>query len=230
MSSSPELHTQPDQATQQWLRERHATRLGHYRHWRRNLQSVDTPFELVHSAWRSTKLDSATPDERATVSFSELSDMDASLCTLTGMDVLETIYEHIHHEPERPASFGPDFVYRAMASIGRMYYDWQEMQRWTTIDYIYTRYYDPAQIRRTSYATVPPESKEVDRRMVMTTMTRLADPATQLCSPYDRRQLLGMPAVLDAIADGYAILQAVEGGTPYDQQQGYATETIHWHV
>jgi hypothetical protein len=183
----------------------------------------------MHDAWRSLGRD----DDRARKHYAELVMGDKMLCALTGLDILESVYEHANLEPAPMGqTFGPAFVYRAMQEVFTRYYIYTNMMK-AREEGVFTD--GPSVIMGDgteyfSYGQMPSRYKEVDRRMVMVGMTDLAEADTTLVSSELREELLQRETVQHAIADGRAILRAAQVGESYDASQGFATEVIQWNV
>jgi hypothetical protein len=222
--------SQPDEATIAWLRQGANVRLGGYSAWRREIVPSTSIANGMHDAWRSLGRD----DERARKDFGDLERGDQMLCVLTGLDILESIYEHARLEPQPMGrTFGPAFVYRAMQNAFTRYYLYTKLMGAREEGYLFATGSDIIMAEDSeffSYGQMPSKYKEVDRRMVMVGMMELAHPDNNLVEPATRRELLRNDNVERAILDGHAILQAARVGAPYDQEQGFAAEVIHWQV
>lgn len=219
----------PDQSEVDWIKRGFSSRRGDYRTWRSLIRPRIDLGAGMHDAWRSLGRD----DDRARTHFGELVMGDKMLCALTGLDIMESIYEHANLEPKPMGqTFGPAFVYRAMQEVFTRYYIYTKMIAAQEEGFLVdgpsvimgegTEYF--------SYGQMPSRYKEVDRRMVMVGMTDLAEPDTTLVTPELQEQLLARDNIQRAIADGRAILHAAQVGEPYDDSQGFAIEVTQWNV
>lgn len=220
----------PDQSEVDWIRRGFSSRIGDYRNWRSQVMQPRIDLgDGIHNAWRSMGRD----DDRARLHFSELIMDDKMLCALTGLDILESIYEHANLEPEPMGrTFGPAFVYRAMQEVFTRYYIYTGSMKAQRDGF----WVDGSSLIMSGdgeyfrYGQTPSQYKEVDRRMVMVGMTELAEPGTPLVSPELQAELLQKDDVQRAIMDGRAILHAAQAGVPYDVEEGFATHVTHWNV
>lgn len=190
--------------------------------------------EDVHNAWRSAVTDSSevlalddvwgTPDARA-------------LCASTSQLVFHLVEEQVVQKQDLDASVIYGMMERLYVqySIQRHRYQSAENYRENGLELSLTMsLFGLIQNGtflggRTDYADKLMDYREKDRRILMVGFASLADPLYRQIywdEKYDILELLDLPGIGAAAADGGRILSSVRTGISYDQSLGFAIEAV----